>query len=188
MRAALIVGVLTTAMALAACGSSTTDTSTVASEPSTSAAPETTTPVATTSPAPAATKSSPAALSQEKAAERYLDIVRPYNEALESLEQAVNGGEPLETQTALAADTADALESEIAELRSTTWPSEIGSPVEDLIAVSEKSLEHWREAADAQTQNDLINAVMAAAEFDGGDAATAIREQLGIGPYDENDY
>jgi hypothetical protein len=191
MRAALTIGALVAVTALAGCASDTTDASTVATPPSTPTAAgtsEATPPPAATQATPSATKSTPAVLSVDEAAERYLDIVRPYNEALEKLEQAINGGEPLATQTAVAADVAAELENEIAHLRSTAWPTEIRIPVDDLVAVSEKALEQWQQAADAQTPDDLIDAALAAAEFDGTDAATTIREHLGIDPYDESDY
>lgn len=187
MRAALTIGVLAAAVALAGCASDPADAGAAATPPST-ATTDATPSEATTQATPSPAKSTPTAMPMDEAAEHYLEIVRPYNEALEKLEQAVNGGESLETQTALAEDTAAALENEIDQLQSTAWPTEIRSSVDDLAEVSEEALEHWRQAADAQTQDDLISAVLAAAEFDGTDAATAIREYLGLDSYDEDDY
>jgi hypothetical protein len=42
--------------------------------------------------------------------------------------------------------------------------------------------------ARARTRDDLIAAVLAAGEFDGTDAAGAIREILDLDAYDEDDY
>lgn len=130
----------------------------------------------------------PPALSEAEAATRYLEIVRPYNEALEQFELAVNGGEELATLTGMASDTADALETEIGELRATAWPEAISTHVDALIGESEQALEHWQEAARAQTRDDLVDSVLAAAEFDGSDPTGSIREILNLDAYDEDDY
>lgn len=139
-------------------------------------------------PAATATPTGPVELTREQAADRYLDIVRPYNQALEELEQAFNGGQDLATLTRLAGATAAALETEIGQLQSTRWPAEVQSQVEDLVAASERALPHWREAAAVASRDDLVAAARAAGEHDGGEAAGTIRELLGLDPYDEDDY
>ncbi|MPZ25216.1 MAG: hypothetical protein GEV12_01855 [Micromonosporaceae bacterium] len=146
-------------------------------------------------PSPAATgggattqPTTPPALSREEAAKQYLDIVRPYNEALEQFERAINGGEDLATLTGMAGETADALETEIGQLRATGWPERVRAHVEELVTTSEQALEHWQEAARAQTRDDLVEAALAAGEFDGSDAASSIREILDVDAYDEDDY
>ncbi len=191
MRRILTIGILFTAAALSGCASATTEPGTLASSPPTTAAvspSEATSPAARSEATPAPSTVTPSTLSREQAAERYLAIVRPYNVALEKLEQAINSGESLATQTALAAETAKKLETEIDQLRATAWPSEVRSQIDELVAVSEKALEHWSQAAGAQTREELIQAVLAAAEFDGTDAASSIRELLDLDSYDERDY
>lgn len=140
-------------------------------------------------PTGAGTPSGPAELSLADAADRYLEITRPYNEALEAFEEAFNSGnEDLATLIGMAGDTAAALETEIGELQETAWPAEVQTHVDDLVAASEQALPHWQEAAAAESQEDLLAAAQAAGEQDGGDAGGAIRELLGLDPYDEEDY
>ncbi|MPZ79278.1 MAG: hypothetical protein GEV28_02320 [Actinophytocola sp.] len=189
MRPTLTIVILFTATTLAGCASATTDAGTVASSTPTTTAvsPSEATRTATRGATPTPTIT-PLTLSREQAAERYLAIIRPYNVALEKLEQAINSGEPLATQTALAAETAEELETEIGQLRGTAWPPEVRTQVDGLVAASENAVDHWSEAASAQTRDDLIQAVLAAAEFDGTDAASTIRELLDLDSYDERDY
>lgn len=66
--------------------------------------------------------------------------------------------------------------------------TEVATHVDELVEVSEDALEHWSEAASAQTHDDLVQAVLAAAEFDGADAGGAIRELLELDAYDERHY
>ena len=166
-------------VALAGCRSDTTDASTSASS-----AGATTTVDET----PTAEPSTPVTLSQEEAATRYLDIVRPYNEALEDLEQSVNGGESLDTVTALAEAVADANAGHIEELADTAWPVEVQPAVDDLVAESSAAQDYWEQAAEADTYDDFIDAVLEAGEHDGVAAAQAIREELKLDEYDERDY
>jgi hypothetical protein len=127
-------------------------------------------------------------LSLEDAADRYLEIVQPYNEALEAFEAAFNSGDQdLATLTGMAGDTAAALETEIGQLQETAWPEEVQSHVDDLVAASEQALPLWQEAAAAESVEALLDSVQAAAEHDGNDAGDAIREALGLQPYNEED-
>lgn len=153
-------------------------------DPGTLVPPPTAAPTGSTGGSPTA----PPALSEAEAATRYLGIVRPYNEALEQFELAINGGDDLATLTGMASDTADALETEIGELLATSWPEAISAHVDALVSESEQALEHWQEAARAQTRDDLVDSVLAAAEFDGSDPAGSIREILNLDAYDEDDY
>lgn len=150
--------------------------------------PGTLVPPPPTAPTGGGSPTAPPALSESEAATRYLDIVRPYNEALERFELAINGGEELATLTGMASDTADALETEIGQLRETSWPDAVSADVDALATESEQALEHWQDAARAQTRDDLVDAVLAAGEFDGSDAAGSIREILNLDAYDEDDY
>lgn len=176
----ITVGVLAATTAIAGCSS---------------ASPEAATPASTTSetsPEPTAGASTAAAehtsteLSYEDAAAAYLGIVGPYNDALEDLEGAINGGEPLATQLERAADTAHALETEISELNATMWPIDVLPHVQELVAISEQAIPYWRAAADAQSSDELVQAVLDAAEFDGADRANEIRDLLGLDDYDED--
>lgn len=178
MRVTLKVGTLVVAMALAGCA---TESETVALSAPTSTA------ASTADPSPTATTTTPLPLS-EQAAKRYLAIVRPYNEALEKLEKAVNTRRPLARQKARAADVAEKLEIEMKQLRATRWPTKVQTHVDDLVATSEKAMKRWRRAARAQTPRELFQAVVAAGEFDGTGPASKIRKLLDVDSYDEDDY
>jgi hypothetical protein len=73
-------------------------------------------------------------LSRAEAAQRYLAAVRPYNEALEEFEDAVNTGQPLATEQELATRTAEALAQEIEDLRTVAWPADVAPHAEALAA------------------------------------------------------
>lgn len=133
-------------------------------------------------------ESTQAVLSTEQAAARYLAIVEPYNRALERLEQAVNAGQPLSTLNALAAETATANERHLRELESTRWPPEVDAAVARLVDDSKQAQRYWHRAQRADTRQQLIDAVISAAEHDGGQAAATIRELLGLDDYDEGTY
>lgn len=149
-----------------------------------SAGPTTPTTAATGAPAPA----TPSALSRTEAAQRYLAAVRPYNEALEDLEDAVNSGQPLATQQELAARTAEALAQETADLRAAAWPADVAPHIGTLVGESEQALPHWQRAAAAGSVEELVAAVNDATAFGGTDAAAAVRELLALDEYDEEDY
>jgi hypothetical protein len=137
---------------------------------------------------PTSTPSTPAPLSQEQAATRYLAIVKPYNIALERLEQAINVGRPVATVRALAAEVASANAAHMRELRATLWPVDIRAPVRELLAESAQAQVHWRQAAQATTRSGLVQAVLQAVEHDGAEAAGRIRRRLDLSKYDERDY
>jgi len=166
------------ALGAACSGSAGTATSSVGSGSST--APSVQAPVATTT--------TPPPLSHERAAERYLAIVEPYNIALEALEQAVNGGQEVGALQAQAAAVATANATHIAELRATAWPADVQPPVDELVAASETAQTYWLQASQAQTRDAVIAAAVSAGEHDGGTAADTIRGLLGLGGYDEDDY
>ncbi len=137
---------------------------------------------------PAATPSSPAPLSQEQAAKRYLAIVKPYNVALERLEQAINSGRPVATVRTLAGQVASANSAHMRDLRTTLWPANVRAPVRELLAESARAQSYWRQAAQATTRSGLIQAVLKAVQHDGSEAASSIRRRLDLGKYDERDY
>src|SRR5437867_12286990 len=97
MRAPLAAAAFAALLAVAGCSG----------EPAGQRAADTLTAAPTASSAsPAPTTAGP--LSKERAATRYLAIVKPYNVALERLEQAINRGRPLAMVRTLAAGVASA--------------------------------------------------------------------------------
>ncbi len=125
------------------------------------------------------------ALSRAAAAKRYLEIVRPYNLALERLEQAFNAGEPVVTLRALAGSVARSNAAHMRQLRATAWPSLVGAPMKQLLAESAAAQRYWLEAAEAGTREELARSVIAATRHDGTDAANKVRHALGLDDYDE---
>ena len=138
--------------------------------------------------APSTTSAPPAPLPNEQAAERYLAIVEPYDVALEALEQAVNGGQPVEALQTQAAAVVAANDTHMQELGATAWPADVQPAVDELVAESEQAQTYWLQASQAQTRDALIAAAVSAGEHDGGVAADAIRSVLGLGEYNEDDY
>ena len=138
--------------------------------------------------APSTTSPPPAPLSKEQAAERYLAIVEPYNVSLEALEQAVNGGKPVDALRTQAASVAEANDTHVRALEATAWPADVQPAVDELVTASEQAQIYWLQAAQAQTREALVAAAVAAGEHDGGAAADAIRNLLGLDAYDEDDY
>jgi hypothetical protein len=142
----------------------------------------------TTSAVPTTTSVTPAAMSKQEAAVRYLAIVKPYNDALEALEQGINAGRPIVALRSLAETTATTNRAQIAELRAVSWPADIIPAMETLLAESELAQPHWENAARATTRNALAESVLAAAKHDGSEAAATIRTGLALDQYDEGDY
>ena len=137
---------------------------------------------------PAPTPTTPRPLSQEQAAKRYLAIVKPYNVALERLEQAINTGRPMATVRTLTGQVASANAAHMRDLRNTAWPVEVRAPVRELLAESARAQVYWRQAAQATTRSGLMQAVLTAVQHDGSDAAGSIRRRLDLGKYDERAY
>jgi hypothetical protein len=131
---------------------------------------------------------STAPLSREQAAKRYLAIVKPYNLALERLEQAINTGRPMPTVRTLVGQVASANSAHMRDLRATPWPANVRAPVRELLAESARAQAYWRQAAQATTHSGLIQAVLKAVQHDGSDAAGSIRRRLDLGAYDERAY
>jgi hypothetical protein len=126
-------------------------------------------------------------LSRAAAAKRYLEIVRPYNVALERLEQAFNAGAPLVRLRALADAVARSNAEHMRQLRATAWPSAVRAPMEQLLAESAAAQPYWRQAAAANTREELARSLLAAARHDGTSSANKIRNALGLDDYDETD-
>lgn len=136
------------------------------------------------SPSPTA----PPALTAKQAARRYLAIVKPYNVALETLEKAINGGQPQAVLRRKAAEVAKANATEVRRLKATVWPKAVRGPIRELVAESVKAHKRWVLAARAQTRDALIREVLAAMQHDGKAAAQKLRGLLHLEKYDEGDY
>lgn len=147
--------------------------------------PRTSTPTAAPASAP---PSEPARLGAEEAAVRYLEIVRPYNEALEALEAAINTGQPVDVQREQATATLTALRSEVKALRGARWPAKVEPHALSLADAGEQAVPSWEAATAAATPEDMVTAVLAALEHDDQAAADSIRQLLSLDQYDEGDY
>lgn len=151
----------------------------------------TSTPVAaprTTSTSTAATTTTLAPLSKADAARRYLAVVRPYNVALEQLEQAINSGQPVATLRTRASELAAANDTQITQLQTTVWPIEVRAPMDELIAESGKAQPFFLRAAQAKTSNQVTQAILDSRKHDAKAPAKSIRELLELAKYDERDY
>ncbi|MEU4364022.1 hypothetical protein [Promicromonospora sp. NPDC023987] len=167
--------------------------STVAGAPEPAAStPQTTEPSSASTPRtpePAATAPSEAPrLGAEEAAVGYLEIVRPYNEALEALETAINTGQPVDVQQEQAVATLTALRAEIKELRDVRWPAKVEPHALALADAGDQAVPSWEAAAAATTSDSMVTAVLAALEHDDQAAADAIRRLLALDQYEEGDY
>jgi hypothetical protein len=149
------------------------DTSTTTSTPATTAAPATT---------------APPVLTPQEAATEYLSIVEPYNTALEALEEAINGGQAVEALRTQADTLAAANATQVEALQAARWPPEVQPSVDALMAESEAAQPSLLQAAQAQSRQGVIDAVVAANQHDGADAAAEIRRLLGLDDYNEDDY
>ncbi|WP_156077016.1 hypothetical protein [Saccharothrix sp. NRRL B-16314] len=177
----VVMGALVVLCAVSGCSTASTD------EVPAAAVAET---VATTAATTVGTTASavPVPLAKDEAARRYLDIVKPYNEALEHLEQGLNDGRPIAEVQALADATAKANQAHVAELRAVVWPADVVPAMTALIAESEPAQPHWDRAALAPTREAVIEAVKAAIPGGSSEAATTIRTLLSLDKYDERDY
>jgi hypothetical protein len=126
-------------------------------------------------------------LTRAAAAKRYLEIVRPYNVALERLEQAFNAGAPLVRLRALADAVARMNAAHMRQLHATVWPSAARAPMRQLLTESAAAQPYWRQAAEASTREELARSLVEAARHDGTDPANKIRRALGLDDYDETD-
>ncbi|MFB9630538.1 hypothetical protein [Nonomuraea helvata] len=141
----------------------------------------------TVTPSPRATPS-PVPLTLDQAARHYLSTVRPYNIALERLEQAINGSQPVATLRRRAAQVATANRTQIGQLTDTAWPRTLRGLMGQLKAESLKAQRHWLLAARARDRDALIQEVLNAARHDGKPAVGKIRTLLRLEQYDEDDY
>lgn len=127
----------------------------------------------------------PAGLTPAAARTRYLEIVTPYNTALEELEDAVNSGKPWRTVRSLAVEVARTNAVHAAELRETVWPATVEEPLAALLKENDIALRHWRRAGEATNADALIREIRAAASHSGADEAGKVRAALGLPAYQE---
>jgi hypothetical protein len=135
-------------------------------------------PVTSPTPSPA-----PSTLTLAQAASRYLEIVRPYNTALAKFEDAAHANKPWRDLRPLAREVAQANAAQAQALRQTRWPVEVGTPMADLLTEIDLAQGDWQRTADAQTSDELAQAVRAAAGHSGSKPAGQIRTLLGLPPY-----
>jgi hypothetical protein len=185
-----IVGVLAAALAvsvtLVGCGSGGDGTEVGSSSPSSEAGADARGQGSTTTPTTVST--TVVTLSVEEAGARYLEIVQPYNEALEAVELAINGGLGVDAVRPLVSAVATTNATHIEQLRAEVWPEVVASAVDQLVTESELAQEAWLRAAEAPTLEAMIQEINASGEHDGSEPAAAIRLQLGLDAYDEDDY
>lgn len=124
-------------------------------------------------------------LSVAEAGRRYLEIVAPYNIALEELESAAQGGESWTALRTRAAKVAQANEQHAQALRAVTWPAQARGPMAALLAETDAAQPHWLRAAQAKTADEFGAAVRSAVSHSGAKAAGEVRTALGLPPYSE---
>ncbi|MGN9777359.1 hypothetical protein ACTMS0_16570 [Micromonospora sp. H33] len=131
------------------------------------------------------TPAAPTALTPAEAKSRYLEIVTPYNRALEELEDAVNSGKPWRTVRTLAAEVARTNAAHAAELREVVWPAKVRAPLAALLAENDIALRHWRRAGEAADADALMREIRTAAAHSGAEEAGRVRAALGLPAYRE---
>src|SRR5215211_6147422 len=125
-------------------------------------------------PPPAAAPSAssgPSALTVAAAGPRYLEIVKPYNVALERFEDAAHANTPWRDLRPLAAAVAQANAAHAQALRETPWPEEVRAPMAALLAEIDLAQREWQRVAAAKTADELAQAVRAAAAHSGSKPA-----------------
>jgi hypothetical protein len=140
-----------------------------------------------TSPAPPTTSPTPGAvaLTLAQAGPRYLQIVKPYNTALERFEDAAQANTPWRSLRPLAAKVAQANAAHAKALRETRWPIGVRAPMAKLLAETDLAQRDWERAAAAKTADDLAQAVRSAVRHNGSKPAGQIRTLLGLPAYSE---
>lgn len=128
----------------------------------------------------------PSALTVAEAGPRYLQIVAPYNKALEALETAANSGKSWTTVRALAVKVAEANETHARALRATLWPEEVRAPMAALLAETDAAQRYWESAGRAKNVDELARAIRSASRHSGAKPANEVRAKLGLPAYSES--
>lgn len=121
-----------------------------------------------------------------QAGPRYLQIVAPYNTALQKFQDAAHANKPWRDLLPLAGQVAQANAGQATALRQTSWPVEVATPMAALLTEIDLAQTDWQRAADAKTSNELAQAVQAAAGHSGATPAGQIRTALGLPPYSKS--
>lgn len=135
--------------------------------------------------APAA-PTSPTTLTAAEAKARYLEIVEPYNTALEKLEDGANAGKSWQTVRALAGEVAQTNAAHAMELRGTAWPEKARAPMAALLEETDAAQRHWQRAARAAGTEELMREIRSASARSGAKEATRVRAALGLPAYRES--
>jgi hypothetical protein len=128
----------------------------------------------------------PNPLTVAQAGTRYLEIVKPYNTALETFEDAAHAGTPWRDLRPLAGEVARANAAHAQALRETSWPVGVQAPMTALLTEIDLAQRDWQHAANANTADELARAVRSAAAHSGSKPAGQIRTLLGLAPYTES--
>jgi hypothetical protein len=128
-------------------------------------------------------------LSTAAAADRYIELVTPYNEALDSFNEAMYGGSRyVPTVHDATVVYINASEHLISGLKGTNWPADIDRDISYLIAADTRNLDATRPLAESET-NAEIETWLRQNESDsrtsGEDTAgavNAVRTKLGLPP------
>ncbi len=126
---------------------------------------------------------SPKTLTVAQAGTQYLQIVAPYNTALQKFQDAAHANKPWRDLLPLAGEVVRANAVQAQALRQTKWPVEIAAPMATLLTEIDLAQGDWQRAADAKTSDELAQAVRAAAAHSGSQPAGQIRTALGLPPY-----
>lgn len=137
----------------------------------------------TVSPAPTPT---PTTIDVAQARTRYLEIVAPYNDALEEFESAANAGKSWTSLRTLAGKVAETNAAHAQHLRATAWPPQVHTPMAALLKETDAAQRYWERAARAKTIEELAQAVRAASKHSGAKPAGQVRSALGLPPYSES--
>jgi hypothetical protein len=122
-------------------------------------------------------------LTVAQAGSRYLQIVTPYNAALQKFQDAAHANKPWRDLLPLAGQVAQANAAQAQALRQASWPVEVATPMATLLTEIDLAQGDWQRAADAKTSDELAQAVRAAAGHSGSTPAGQIRTALGLPPY-----
>ncbi len=130
----------------------------------------------------------PAQLSVAAAGKRYLEVTRPYNEALERFEKAANSGASVATLQGRARAVAAANLTESRQLSAIAWPTKVGTQIRALAKADIAARPHWLRVAASDSLSEMAKHVRLASAESGKAPAAEIRRLLGLPKYDEKDY
>lgn len=133
-------------------------------------------------------RATPVPMSLAAAGQRYLQVTRPYNVALERFEKAANNGSSAATLRARARAVAAANLAESKQLLANTWPPKVAQQIRTLARADTAARPHWLKAAEADNLTEMASHVKLASAESGKSPAAEIRRLLNLPKYDEKDY